>query len=455
MNRPTPSPPSCLPLTVFVQGGLLLTCLLTAGCSGESLDHPGGEDSSTQRKRELPRVRTESVQQREMRKVLITANAIESTLEVEVTPKLGGLVTEVLAEEGMSVNAGQALVVLDDRDASAAVEEARVTLREATETLPSLSLTVSERAESVQRALLTHSQAEGEVQRHEQTGLISKNELSKLRLARDQAKRDLVSARLAQQSAEHSRDTGGTAVEKARLNMERRELELSYTRITAPFAGVIAARTVRVGRNVGAAESLMTLTDPNHLRAVIYRPQRELSLFQGRADKLEITVLPDALPGESYVGRLTIVSPTIDAASGSIRLSIDLEQPTARDSRPQLLPGMLVRLHLVVDRHPQALVVRKRALRREGERRFLFVVREGLAQRVEVEEGFEEDLFVEVTPLGDSVLAAGEAVITVGNREIEPGTKVNIEEKEAEQDPSDPRDSSETASTKTNSDKES
>jgi membrane fusion protein (multidrug efflux system) len=170
---------------------------------------------------------------------------------------------------------------------------------------------------------------------------------------------------------------------------------------------------------------------------------------------LEITVLPDALPGESYVGRLTIVSPTIDAASGSIRLSIDLEQPTARDSRPQLLPGMLVRLHLVVDRHPQALVVRKRALRREGERRFLFVVREGLAQRVEVEEGFEEDLFVEVIPLGDSVLAAGEAVITVGNREIEPGTKVNIEEKEAEQDPSDPRDSSETASTKTNSDKES
>ena len=432
-----------------------MTCLLTAGCGGEPRDHAAGGDSPTQIRRELPRVRTEPVEQREMRRVLVTANAIESTREVDVTPKLGGLVTEVLVEEGMSVKAGQALVILDDRDANAAVEEAQVTLREAMETLPSLSLTVSERAEAVQRALLTHSQAEGEVQRHEQTGLISKNELSKLRLARDHAKRDLVSAQLAQQSAEHSRDTGGTAVEKARLNLERRELELSYTRITAPFAGVIAARTVRVGRNVGAAESLMTLTDPNHLRAVIYRPQRELSLFQGRADELEIAVLPDALPGESYVGHLTIVSPTIDATSGSIRLSIDLEQPTTRDPRPRLLPGMLVRLHLVVDRHPQALVVRKRALRREGERRFLFVVREGIAQRVEVEEGFEEDLFVEVVPLGDSILAAGEAVITVGNREIEPGTEVNIEKEGTKQIPSDAGDSSETASAKTDSGKES
>jgi RND family efflux transporter MFP subunit len=430
----------------------LLTCffsasLLLSACSQKPDDQATNVEASAPKKRELPRVRTQPVEQREMRRVLVTATAIESVLEVDVTPKIGGLVTEVLVEEGMAVSAGQVLVVLDDREANAALEEARIALREAKETLPGLSLTVSERAEAVQRALLTHSQAEGEVKRHEQTGLISENELSKLRLSRDQAQRDLVSAKLSQQSAELSRDSGGTAVDKANLSVNRRELELSYTRVSAPFDGVIAMRTVREGRNVGAAESLMTLTDPNNLRAVIYRPQRELALFQSRADQLHIEARPDALPDESYAGHLTIVSPTIDSSSGSIRLSINLEQPPVGDATPRLLPGMLVRLHIVVDRHPDALVVRKRALRREGDRRYLFVVREGIAQQVAVEEGFEEDLFVEVLPLGDDVLAAGEEVITVGNREIEAGTGVRVEENQSQED-----DSADTATAETASD---
>lgn len=418
-------PPRHLAVSGLFAAGLLSTGLLLGACGESSRDEA---EASAPKRRESPRVRTEPVEQREMRRVLVTATAIESTMEVDVTAKVGGLVLQVLTEEGMAVTKDQVLVILDDREASAAVEEAMIALRESNEALPGLSLAVSEKEEAVQRAILTHKQAQGEVKRHEQTRLISENELSKLRLGRDQAERDLVSTRLSKQSAELNRNTGGTAVEKARLNLDRKKLELSFTRITAPFDGVIAQRTVRVGRNVGAAESLMVLTDPEHLRAVIYRPQRELSLFQGRADQLEITAHPDALPNEVFQGHLVIVSPTIDATSGSIRLSIDLDQPDVSAASPRLLPGMLVRLHIVVDQHPNALVVRKRALRREGERRYLFVVREGVAQRVDLEEGFDQDLWVEVLPLGDSTLAPGEAVITVGNRELESGVKVRVEQ---------------------------
>jgi hypothetical protein len=89
---------------------------------------------------------------------------------------------------------------------------------------------------------------------------------------------------------------------------------------------------------------------------------------------------------------------------------------------------MLVRLEIVTDRHPESLVVPKRALRREGELNLIFVVRDGRAHRVEVEEGFSDDTSVEVIALRGAELAAGEQVVVVGNREIEEGGDVTIED---------------------------
>ena len=94
----------------------LLTCffsasLLLSACSQKPGDQAANVEASAPKKRELARVRTQPVEQREMRRVLVTATAIESALEVDVTPKIGGLVTEVLVEEGMAVSAGQVLVI--------------------------------------------------------------------------------------------------------------------------------------------------------------------------------------------------------------------------------------------------------------------------------------------------------------------------------------------------------
>lgn len=406
---------SCTPLLAL---SLLVAC-------GQKAPGPGVE-AAPAKKRELPKVRTEAVEQREMVDTLTTTCAIESARQVEVAPKVGGRIVEVLVEEGMTVEAGQPLLRLDPREALAALEESRIALREAEEALPGLGLTVREREEAQRRAALGQEQAEREFTRHESAGLISQNELEKLRLARDQAVRDLASAELAVESARQAERAGGTAVDKARLVVERRELELSFYDVVAPFAGVVATRTARVGQNAAAGAGLLTLTDPDHLRAVLYRPQRELALFQGRQDELEIRVVPDALPDHTYGGRLEIVSPTIDATSGSVRLTVRLEQPALSSDQPRLLPGMLVRLSIVVDRHPEALVVRKRAIQREGERRFVYVIEEGRAQRVDVTEGYADDLSVEVLPV-EGTLAAGQSVVTVGNRDLENGAQVVVE----------------------------
>jgi hypothetical protein len=90
-----------------------------------------------------------------------------------------------------------------------------------------------------------------------------------------------------------------------------------------------------------------------------------------------------------------------------------------------------VRLEIVTERHPNALVVPKRALRREGGSDFVFVVESNRARRLEVVEGFSDDESVEVLPQAGAQLDVGARVIVVGNREIEDGAEVQEEQEAA------------------------
>jgi multidrug efflux pump subunit AcrA (membrane-fusion protein) len=89
---------------------------------------------------------------------------------------------------------------------------------------------------------------------------------------------------------------------------------------------------------------------------------------------------------------------------------------------------MLVRLAIITDRHPSALVVPKRALRREGDSSFVFIVEDGSAERHEVREGFSTDEDVEILPVREDVLDAGMAVVVAGNRDLEDGADVLAED---------------------------
>ena len=426
------------PLGLLVGASLIL---LASACSGG--EQPSAADSALPgelRRREATRVRTLPLARREMVRTLSTATTVESEAEIEVFPRATGIVTEILVEEGDNVQEAQVLARLDDRAVRASMAEAQVTLKEAQEALPRQALTKQEAFERYERAKLTYEQAVREFERNEKAGLISAQDLDRLSLASGTALRDQEAARIAWELAESEEKGRGTAIERAQVAVEQAELELSYMEILAPFAGVIAQRNVRVGDSVSGAASAFVLTDPEHLRAVFHRPQRELPLFQAALPAwqddaggqpstgggIEIRVTTEAIPGAEFVGHIRLVSPTIDVASGSFRITVELDHPEAG---PRLLPGMLVRLEVVTDRHPDALVVPKRALVREGEANYVFIVdEESRAQRVAVREGYSDQDDVEVIPLEEDSLAEGTRVVVVGNRDLEVGELVQTED---------------------------
>lgn len=449
---------------------LALVALLAPACSqaGEVAEGPKPGEL---KKREAARVRVATVVRREMVRTLDTTTVVESENEVQVYPRASGIVVEVIAEEGDAVEAGAVLAVLDQREANAMVADAKVAVSEAQDAIRRAEIAQKEAESRIHPTKLAWDQASRDYERNEKAGLISQQALDTLRTARDTRESEHQNARLAHERSIIEVEAARTSLEKARLALERAELSFSYTQIEAPIAGIVAQRGVRVGGTVGRGTSVIetagaayTITDPSKLRSLIYRPQRELGWFVDAAadgpangggsphPAIEIRARAEALPGQVFRGRIDRVAPSIDPQSGAFRVVIALDAealpPVVGEGAPpapapaaladgslalpsraaRLLPGMLVRLEIVTDRHPDALVVPKRALRREGEVDLVFVVRDGRALRVEVEEGYADDADVEVRPREPDALVAGDQVVIVGNRDLEDGGEVELEE---------------------------
>lgn len=432
-----------------MQRPILVAAVTVALFSSISCSRSGATDGARGvegaiKTREKPRVIVELVSEREMQKKLDTTTKVESEHQVEVIARVGGVLMEVLAEEGDRVQDGQVLARLDAREAKIASTDAEVAFEEAKANLPKLELAVREAESRVDSAKHSSEQAQRDYERSQNMAkggsdrpkLVSEKDLEQSRLLRDTSAADLQNVTLAFERARIDYTAGKTAIDRAQLVLDRARLTLSYTELRAPFAGVIAQRWIKVGDTLGMSTVAFTLTDPDSLRVVFYRPQRELALFHGVSQEstngqgvhaLELSARAEALPGRIFRGTIERIAPTIDPQSGAFRVTARL-QPTAEgDPNAHLLAGMLIRVEIITERRAHARVAPKRAILREGEVSRLVVVRDGRAQHVTVEEGLSDDDYVEVQPLSGSTLELGEPIVVVGNRDLEDGTEVLIE----------------------------
>jgi membrane fusion protein (multidrug efflux system) len=421
--------------------------VFAAACRDGSADK--SEAFAGVKTREPARVMVEPVVQREMVRRLETTTRVESESHVQIYPRAAGVVVEIAVEEGDFVEAGAELARLDDRDARLRLDDARAQLVDAQAALPKLALAVQENAARLESNRRNADQASRDHERNlalaqsntSGVALISSKDLEASQLAKDRAWGEVQAQALAVERSKVEAKNGETAIERAKVAVERAQLEWSFTRVVAHVAGVVAERSIKVGDTVSNATLAFTLTDPTRLRAVFFRPQRELEMFRGAlsgaknggsdsATEVEIAATAEAMPGRRFKGRIERLAPTIDAASGNFRVTARMEPHAHGDTHARLLPGMLVRLEIVTDRHPHALVVAKRALRREGDQSSIFVVKDGKAHAVVVTEGFTDDTSVEVLPVAGAELEAGTPVVVVGNRDLEEGADVVVSESE-------------------------
>ncbi len=382
---------------------ILLLCSLALSCSSQdsSADRrgrggmpgrgamPGGGPADGSFEQPIS-VKAATVTRRPISRYLLSNTSLESIREVTVYAKVNALVEELLVEEGDRVGTEQLFAKLDDREiknehdqARIAVDQAQLTLEQA-EVKSRLSRANYKRSEGLLAQKLISPQE------HDQAALTNETDALGLRVAVQQ--RDAAVSRL-----------------------EAAQLQLEYTEIRSSIEGVVTERLIDVGDRVNVNEALFSVEDFDPLWARIYLPERELSQIRlGQRAELRM----QAFAEETFAGSIKMISPTVDSESGTIKVTLEVMR-----HRNLLRPGMFGTVYIATETRPSALVIPKRAIVRERDEDWVFVVdSESRVQKRAVVIGFREDAHLEIS----SGLAEGEVVVTVGQEGLNDGYPVSV-----------------------------
>lgn len=205
-----------------------------------------------------------------------------------------------------------------------------------------------------------------------------------------------------------------TALAVAEADRRLLETRIGFTRLTAPFAGVIIDRLVEPGDFVTKNTHLLTLADPGSLVAEVYASELILPLLApGDPAGLQI----DALGHESFDARILRIHPRVEESSrqGIVELGLDPIPDGAR-------AGQFVRVRLG-GAGRERLLVPYQSLRRDREGEHVWVVdTAGKAQRRAVRSGLRVGDGIEIR----SGLEPGDQVVTRGFLGLSVGKAVKL-----------------------------
>lgn len=311
-----------------------------------------------------------------------------------LSSQASGILLERPVEEGDFVRRGQLLVRLDSRDEELDVREAEDNLLRAQS---EFSAFISGR-EDVRTDSLAAERAEAEFRTVQEAH--SRGEVTDERLLQARRHRDVMVLRAGARRAEVEAVMSGLAAAESAL--QRDQLALSRTRITAPFSGHIADIEVEVGQAIGTAAPLMKLLDDTRMRVAVDVLESDLAhIRKGGTARVRIPALGDTV----LTGSVFAINPKVDAERGTGRVTVSLP-----NSSGLLVSGLFVYAELEAGRLEDRVVVPTEALLVRQGRDLVFVVNEGRAAWTYVTVGRRSGDFVEIIePLvpGDSVAVRG------------------------------------------------
>lgn len=205
------------------------------------------------------------------------------------------------------------------------------------------------------------------------------------------------------------------ALDVAELDLRDRAREMKNTKVTAPFAGTVTQRMVTEGGFVSNGAQLLQVTDFDTLVARVFVPEKELDRVRVGQDAL---VVGKAAKGRKGTGKVLRISPTVDAGTGTIKMTIAL--PAELAGAHGFLPGMYAEVTLTVDHREGVALVPKGAVVHDEEQTYVFVPEGEQARRVRVELGLQDAERVEIV----KGVAPGEPVIVAGHTGLKDGAKI-------------------------------
>lgn len=366
-----------------------------------------------------PELVLDTVVRRDFVQTVVASGRVEAPHRVDLGVQLTGTVRRVPVKEGQSVNEGQLLIELDDREARAnvaqgerAVQQAQARVRQ----LREVQAPVAEQA--LRTAQSNHAAARQALARSRDLraqGFIGQAALDEAERAEQVAQAQVATA---QQQLESARPSGSdaalaqAALAQAEAALQAAQARLAYTRVVAPTAGMLIARNVEPGDVVQSGKVLMVLSPAGDTQLVVPIDERNLHLLRTGQQALASA---DAYAQQRFAAELVYINPGVDAQRGAVTVKLRVPQPP-----PTLMQDMTVSVDIEVARRAQAVLAPAGAVREaDGAAPWVLKLDGHHVRRQAVQLGLRSNGWVEVLQglqAGDQLVPATVATVVDGQR---------------------------------------
>jgi RND family efflux transporter MFP subunit len=217
-------------------------------------------------------------------------------------------------------------------------------------------------------------------------------------------------------------DVAEAGYEGAKNLMQQRAAMRDYTKVRAPYDGIVTARFADPGALIQLATSsattaipLFTIMDLKTVRIYANVPQDDSPWIEPGKTKASVKV--KELPDRSFTGTITRSTLALDPSTRSLLVELDLPNPDHA-----LRPGTYAELSLGLREIPNALVLPPQAVISSPKGKAIFIVDQGKAQSVPVQTGITDGKWIEII----AGLRGDEEVVVVGKRKLLDGSPVQV-----------------------------
>ena len=270
-----------------------------------------------------------------------------------VSSRINVTISAVYVDNNQSVKAGQLLVQLDPRDYQVAVEQAHAQLAQAQADVNSAHQQYVGAVATVRQADAQNYLAQRNAQRYtqlRQQNVVSQSEFDQYDASARSQAATVKTDEAAAASALRAIASREAQVQAAQAALDEAELNLSYTRITAPADGVIGNRSAQLGQRIQPGQSLMALTQNQLWVTANFKETQLARMRPGQAVTIYVDALGSDFAGHienmpGATGSLYDLLPPENATGNYVKIVQRLPVRIAFDRGPdltQLRPGMSV-----------------------------------------------------------------------------------------------------------------
>ncbi len=264
---------------------------------------------------------------------------VRAVLSAQLASQVMGTITRVNVHEGDRVQRGEVLVSIDEAQQQAAYTGAKAGLQASQESIAAADADYALAESTLKRYQMLYDKKSVSPQEYDEV---------KTRLAAAQARRDATHAGRTQ--AEAGVSQAGTA--------------MSYTKVRAPFDGIVIAKLAEPGAMAAPGVPLLVVEDPSRFRL-------EAQVDEGRIGAVKlgetVPVTVDSLGEQPIEGKVTQIVPTADPGSRTFTVKVDLPW------NPQMRSGLFGRVRFPRGQR-EAIEIPKTAVLSRGQMQAVYVI---------------------------------------------------------------------------------